>query len=144
MRRRGFLGAMLAACAAPAIITRPGVLMPVRAARILVPAGPRLVIYSGLPATLQQIPGLPLAALALPDNWLSAAMGGRAEVVGGQAQVEGTGVASHFRIFGADGKPMVSGLVSGPGGGGDLVLDNAHLALGQTVNLTGLQFGVSE
>lgn len=30
MKRRGFLGGILAACAAPAVITRAGVLMPVR------------------------------------------------------------------------------------------------------------------
>lgn len=36
MNRRGFLGAMLAACAAPAVI-RSGVLMPIRAGEIIMP-----------------------------------------------------------------------------------------------------------
>lgn len=133
MKRRSFLGAMLAACAAPAIVTRPGALMQIKAPRIWVPATPRLVIYSGLPGA-----GVQLAALALPADWMSDALGGRSTgVVNANMPVENSGDASHFRILNAKGEYMIHGDMS------DLTMDNPSVHQGQTLSLQNFQLKFS-
>lgn len=50
------------------------------------------------------------------------------------------GSAQSFRIVNRDGTTVVDGSVSASGGGGDLVLDNTSIAIGQSVSITSLTY----
>lgn len=50
------------------------------------------------------------------------------------------GTAQSFRVINRDGATVFDGAVTATGGGGDLTLDNTNIAVGQTVNITGLSF----
>lgn len=50
----------------------------------------------------------------------------------------GTGTAAHYRIYASDGTTCgMQGTVTATGGGGDMTVDNASIASGQTVQITG-------
>lgn len=84
--------------------------------------------------------GTVLATLNLPSDWMAAASGGSKAKSGtwqdGSADAAGT--AGHFRIYDSGGSTCkMQGTVTATGGGGDLTLDNAVLAVGQVVTITG-------
>jgi hypothetical protein len=84
--------------------------------------------------------GVVLATLNLPSDWMNAAAGGSMTKAAGawqDAAADAAGTAGHFRIYATDGTTQhLQGTVSGTGGGGDMELDNAVLAVGQQVTIT--------
>jgi hypothetical protein len=84
--------------------------------------------------------GTILATLTLPSDWLAAASGGTKAKSGTwqDTSADAAGTAAHFRIYASDGTTAhLQGSVTATGGGGDLTLDNAVLALAQVVTITG-------
>lgn len=83
--------------------------------------------------------GTVLATLNLPADWMAAASAGSKALTGTwqDASADATGTAAHFRIYANDGTTChMQGTVTVTGGGGDLQLDNASIASGQTVTIT--------
>lgn len=83
--------------------------------------------------------GTQLAQYIFPPNWLTDAVNGTKAKAGGlwlDAYAAATGAAGHFRLFdnGAT-ECHMQGTVSGPGGGGDLVIDDANLVAGRAFNV---------
>lgn len=84
--------------------------------------------------------GTVLATLNLPSDWMAAASGGTKALSGTwqDLSADAAGTAGHFRIYASDGTTAhLQGSVTATGGGGDLTLDNAVLAVGQSVTITG-------
>ncbi len=84
--------------------------------------------------------GTVLATLNLPSDWMAAAAAGSKAKTGtwqdGSADAAGT--AGHFRIYDSGGSTCkMQGTVTATGGGGDMTLDNAVLAVAQVVTITG-------
>ena len=81
--------------------------------------------------------GTELEHMALPSDWMNAASGGTKTKLGtwsGTADAAGT--AGHFRIKDTtDTTCHMQGSVSGSGGGGDMELNNAVIANGQTITI---------
>lgn len=95
------------------------------------PAGPGSAASGTLLATIE------LAATAYGD-----ASNGTAELTSpprSGGAVAG-GDAGWFRILNGSGVAVLDGSITGPGGGGDLILDNVSLANGQTVSITALPY----
>ena len=103
---------------------------------------PILRIRTGAPpaTTATANSGTVLATLTLPSDWLAAAASG-AKAKSGTWQdtsADAAGTAAHFRIHNSgDTLCHMQGTVTATGGGGDLTLDNAVLAVGQVVTITG-------
>lgn len=84
--------------------------------------------------------GSVLATLNLPSDWMAAASGGSKAKSGTwqDGSADGAGTAGHFRIYDSGGSTCkMQGTVTATGGGGDLTLDNAVLAVGQVITITG-------
>lgn len=84
--------------------------------------------------------GTVLATLNLPSDWMAAAASGSKAKSGTwqDASADAAGTAGHFRIYDSGGSTCkMQGTVTATGGGGDLTLDNAVLASGQNVTITG-------
>jgi len=84
--------------------------------------------------------GTVLASLTLPSDWLAAASSGAKSMSGTWQDVsaDADGTAAHFRIYDSGGTTChLQGTVTATGGGGDMTIDNAVLATGQQVNVTG-------
>jgi hypothetical protein len=84
--------------------------------------------------------GTVLATLNLPADWMAAAASGSKAKSGTwqDASADAAGTAAHFRIYDSGGSVCdIQGTVTATGGGGDLTLDNAVLAVGQNVTITG-------
>jgi len=84
--------------------------------------------------------GTVLATLTLPSDWLAAAASGSKALLGTwqDAGADAAGTAAHFRIYDSGGSTChVQGTVTATGGGGDMTIDNAVLAVAQQVNVTG-------
>lgn len=82
--------------------------------------------------------GTELASITNPSDWLAAAASG-AKALAGVWSATGiaAGTAAHFRLYASDGTTCgMQGSVTATGGGGDLTLDNAVIAIGQTVTVT--------
>ena len=83
--------------------------------------------------------GTVLATLSLPSDWMAAASSG-AKAMSGTWQdtsADASGTAAHFRIYASDGTTCgLQGTVTATGGGGDLVVDNAVFASGQSFSIT--------
>lgn len=81
--------------------------------------------------------GTALATMTLPSDWLAAAASGSKALSGTwqDTSADAAGTAGHFRIK-QGATCHIQGSVSASGGGGDLVLDNAVLAVGQQVTIT--------
>lgn len=81
--------------------------------------------------------GTLLAELTLPADYLAAASGGSKDKSGtwtGTASAAGT--AAHFRLVDNAGTTChMQGTVTATGGGGDMTLDNAVIANGQSVTV---------
>ena len=84
--------------------------------------------------------GTVLATMTLPSDWLAAASSGSKAKSGTwqDPSADAAGTAAHFRIYASDGTTAhLQGTVTATGGGGDLTLDNAVLAAGQSVTISG-------
>jgi hypothetical protein len=84
--------------------------------------------------------GTIVAALTLPADWMSAAAAGAKAKLGTwqDASADAAGTVGHFRIYDSAGTVCgMQGTVTATGGGGDLTLDNAVVALNQVVTITG-------
>src|SRR5687767_13704360 len=100
-----------------------------------------LKIRTGAPPTniVDADTGTILATLTLPSDWLAAAAAGAKAKSGTwqDASADAAGTAGHFRIYASDGTTQhIQGTVTATGGGGDMTLDNAVLALAQVVTIT--------
>lgn len=137
MQRRSFLGAMLAAFAAPAI-AKSGVLMPIKPLApsgyaisdggLLVPeafAGPMIRLYTAAGILLASIP-LSKQQEAMFDYGRAVAMD-----FSGQGSVVQTGMASRFEL--ELGPGMLKTGEVGPAGGFNL--DNKALVVGQDITI---------
>ena len=83
--------------------------------------------------------GTVLATLSLPSDWLAAASSGSKAKSGTweDSSADAAGTAAHFRIYASDGTTAhMQGTVTATGGGGDLVVDNAVFAAGQSFSIT--------
>lgn len=86
--------------------------------------------------------GTLLVELALPANWLADASGGTKGIANGPWT--GTGVAAgdvgHFRLKDEAGSVChVQGTVTQAGNGGDMIMANIGVAVGQLVNVSACQ-----
>lgn len=83
--------------------------------------------------------GTLLAELTLPSDWMNAASGGQKTKSGTwSGTAVATGTIGHFRIKDSTGTTChVQGSVSLAGGGGDMIVDNTSIAVGQTINVNG-------
>lgn len=105
-------------------------------------ASPILKIRTGAPpanaATADS--GTVLATLTLPSDWMAAASGGTKAKAGTwqDTSADASGTAAHFRIYASDGTTVhMQGTVTATGGGGDMTVDNAVFAAGQSFTVTG-------
>jgi len=83
--------------------------------------------------------GTVLATINLPSDWMGAANAGAKALAGTwqDASADNAGTAAHFRIYANDGTTQhIQGTVTATGGGGDMTLDNAVLAAGQSITIT--------
>lgn len=101
----------------------------------------RLKIRTGAqPATCATADsGTVLADITCPSDWAAAASGGAKALSGTwqDASADAAGTAAHWRLYASDGTTChAQGTVTATGGGGDMTLDNAVLAVGQQVNVT--------
>lgn len=82
--------------------------------------------------------GTLLCEITLPSDWMNAASSGSKTLAGtwsGTAAAAGT--AAHYRLKDSTGTTChEQGSVTATGGGGDLTVDNASIASGQTVSIT--------
>lgn len=87
--------------------------------------------------------GTLLVSYSLASDWATAADSGAkslSNVPLGSTAV-GAGAAGHWRLKDSAGTVChAQGTVSTTGGGGDLIIDNATIGVGQTVNITSLTF----
>ena len=89
------------------------------------PANPAAADPSGL-----------LCTITLPATFLTSS-GGVASISGTwSASASGTGTAATFRIYDGSAVCHIQGNVTATGGGGDMTLDNASIASGQTITVT--------
>ena len=82
--------------------------------------------------------GTLLASMTLPSDWLAAAASGTKAKSGTweDTAANAAGTAAHFRIKDSAGTTVhAQGTVTATGGGGDMTLDNAVLAVGQAVSV---------
>lgn len=82
--------------------------------------------------------GTVLATVALPSDWLAPASGGTKGMSGSwvDSAADAGGTAAHFRLYAADGTTAhLQGTVTGPGGGGDMIVDNVVFAPGQQFSI---------
>ena len=97
-------------------------------------------LTAGAPANCAAaITGTVLATLTLPSDWMAAASSGSKAKSGTwqDASADNAGTADFFRLFASDGTTChMQGTVTATGGGGDMTVDNAVFAAGQsfTVN----------
>lgn len=102
-----------------------------------------LLIYSGsAPANCAaSATGTLLATMALPSDSFAAASGGSKAKSGTWSTTGAAGAGSgtdagYFRIVDGGGVCHLQGTASGEGEGGDLELNNANIATGQTVTIS--------
>lgn len=82
--------------------------------------------------------GTILASMSLPADWLAAAASGAKSKSGTWQDLlaNADGIAGHFRIFDSGGTVCgIQGTCSGPGGGGDMELNNTSIATNQVVTV---------
>lgn len=79
-----------------------------------------------------------LATCQLPSDWMgNAATGAKAKAgTWEDTSADNAGTADFFRIFASDGTTChIQGTVTATGGGGDMTVDNAVFAAGQSFNV---------
>ena len=83
--------------------------------------------------------GTVLATLTLPSDWMAAASSGSKAKSGTweDTSADAAGTAAHYRIYASDGTTChLQGTVTATGGGGDMVVDTAVFAAGQSFTIT--------
>jgi hypothetical protein len=83
--------------------------------------------------------GTVLATVNLPSDWMNAASSGTKTLLGTwqDASADAAGTAAHFRIYDTAGTTChIQGTVTATGGGGDMTVDNAVFAAGQSFTVT--------
>ncbi len=83
--------------------------------------------------------GTVLATMTLPTDWMTAAANGGKTIAGlwQTTNADAAGTAGHFRIYATGGTTQhMQGTVTATGQGGDMTIDNAVIAAGQTVTVT--------
>lgn len=83
--------------------------------------------------------GTVLATLTLPSDWMANASAGVKALLGTwqDLSADASGTAGHFRIYESTGTTCgIQGTATASGGGGDMTLDNAVLAAGQSFSVT--------
>lgn len=83
--------------------------------------------------------GTELASMALPSDWAAAAGSGTKAKSGTweDTAANAAGTAAHYRLYASDGTTChAQGTVTATGGGGDMTLDNAVIAVGQAITIT--------
>lgn len=97
-------------------------------------------LTAGAPANCAAaITGTVLATITLDSDWMNDAATGAKTMKGtwSDTSADAAGTADFFRLFKSDGTTcQMQGTVSATGGGGDMTLDNAVIASGQTVTVT--------
>lgn len=100
---------------------------------------PTLELRSGAaPATCATADsGTVLATMALPADWMATASAGSKALAGTwqDTAADAAGTVGHFRVK-QGATCHIQGSVTASGGGGDMTLDNAVLAVGQPVTIT--------
>ena len=89
--------------------------------------------------------GTLLASMTLPSDWMAAAAAGVKGLSGTweDASANAAGTAGHFRIKDSTGTTChIQGSISASGGGGDMILQNTNIALGQPITIT--QFDLTD
>lgn len=81
--------------------------------------------------------GTVLATITLPSDWYNAPSAGQVTLLGTWQDLtaDNTGSFGHYRIK-QGATCHEQGSVSGPGGGGDIVMDSATVTAGQQVSIT--------
>lgn len=84
--------------------------------------------------------GTVLASIALPADWMVAAVNGVVTLLGSwqDASADAPGTAAHYRIK-QGATCHEQGTVTLTGGGGDMTLDNTNIASSQQVTITSWQ-----
>lgn len=83
--------------------------------------------------------GTVVATVNLPSDWMNAASAGTKTLLGTwqDASADAAGTAGHFRIYDTAGTTChIQGTVTATGGGGDMTVDNAVFAAGQSFTVT--------
>jgi hypothetical protein len=82
--------------------------------------------------------GVLLCEITLPSDWLDAAASGAVVKAGTwQGTAVAAGTAAHFRIVDSAGTTChMQGSVTASGGGGQAIIDNTSIAIGQQVTVT--------
>lgn len=101
---------------------------------------PKLQIRTGAPPAncAAADSGTLLAELTLPSDWMSnAASGVKSKNGTWSGTGSGAGTAGHFRIKDSAGtNTHYQGTATATGGGGDMTLDNAVIAVGQAITVS--------
>lgn len=102
----------------------------------------KLQFYTGVPPAncAAAATGTKLAEYALASDWAAAASGGSKAFSSLPLSTTAlaAGTCGHYRIVDTGGTTChEQGTLTATGGGGDMTIDNAVLALGQTVQVTG-------
>lgn len=81
--------------------------------------------------------GTLLASMTLPSDWMAAASGGSKALSGTweDTSANAAGTAGHFRIK-ASTTCHMQGTVSASGGGGDMILTNTSVQVGDAITVT--------
>jgi len=110
----------------------------------LFPAGSILEIRTGAPAGAEAAAGgTLLASITLPATPWSAAAAGVKSKNGTWADVGvAAGNAAHYRLKNAGDTERVEGTVTESGGGGDAIIANENIDIGQPVPITSFTYAI--
>jgi hypothetical protein len=88
--------------------------------------------------------GTALVSISLPSDWMSNAASGVKALLGSWSSTGiAAGTAAHYRVYESTATTCgMQGSVTATGGGGDMTLDNAVIAVSQVVNVT--SFNITE
>ena len=89
--------------------------------------------------------GTALASMTLPSDWMNNTSAGVKTLLGTWQTLSAlaAGTAGHFRVYDSTGVTCgIQGTATATGGGGDMTLDNAVIAVGQQVNV--ITFSLTE
>lgn len=104
------------------------------------PAGSFVRVRTGAPAGAENAAGGSLlASIVLPATpWAAAASGSKAKQGSWTVAAAAAGTAGHYRLENAAATELEEGTATITGGGGDMILDNTNIAIGQNVTVTTL------
>lgn len=97
----------------------------------------RIFTGSAPAATTDADSGTELVEMTLPADWMAAASGGSKVLAGSWSDTAAAaGDAGYFRIYDSTGTTCgIQGTCSGTGGGGEMTLNNASIAVSQVVTV---------